>query len=187
MESITVQSNPHNSWFQALAVFCITFWVVLRRMVRLVCTGLLHHKILSLLISHPRAYEDGTDTVFRNVGYETPYAGEQPKRLHITHITLTKITKHGCVILDKWLETDNLKDVKSLYIFLLCSPARPMDSSSTRFLDQTQRRATVGRTHLDEWSDLRRDLYLTTHNTHNRQTYMPLLRFEPTIAVGERT
>jgi hypothetical protein len=24
---------------------------------------------LSLLISHPHAYEDGTDTVFRNVGY----------------------------------------------------------------------------------------------------------------------
>ena len=45
--------------------------------------------------------------------------------------------------------------------------------SYTRFLDHTQRRATVGRTHLDEWSARRRDLYLTTHNTHNRQTSMP--------------
>jgi len=30
-----------------------------------------------------------------------------------------------------------------------------------------QRRATVGRTPLNEWSVRRRDLYLTTHNTHN--------------------
>jgi hypothetical protein len=32
----------------------------------------------------------------------------------------------------------------------------------------TQRRATVGRTPLDEWSACRRDLYLTTHNTHDK-------------------
>jgi hypothetical protein len=43
----------------------------------------------------------------------------------------------------------------------------------TRFLDHTQRRTTVGRTPLDEWSVRRRDLYLTTHNNHNRQTSMP--------------
>jgi hypothetical protein len=43
-------------------------------------------RFLSSLISHPRASEDGTDTVFRNVGYQTPYAGEQPKRLHITRL-----------------------------------------------------------------------------------------------------
>ena len=41
------------------------------------------------------------------------------------------------------------------------------------FLDHTQRRSTVGRTPLDEWSARRRDLCLTTHNTHNRQTSMP--------------
>ena len=45
-----------------------------------------------------------------------------------------------------------------------------MASSFLRFLDHTQRRIAVGRTPLDEWSALRRDLYLTTHNTHNRQT-----------------
>jgi len=33
-------------------------------------------------------------------------------------------------------------------------------------VNHTQRRATVGRTPLDEWSVRRRDLYLTTHNTH---------------------
>jgi hypothetical protein len=37
------------------------------------------------------------------------------------------------------------------YYFLWhCNPARAMASSSTRFLDHTQRRATVGRTPLDE-------------------------------------
>ena len=41
-------------------------------------------------------------------------------------------------------------------------------SSFTRFLDHTQRRTTVGRTPLNGWSPCRRDLYLTTHNTHNR-------------------
>jgi hypothetical protein len=38
--------------------------------------------------------------------------------------------------------------------------------SFTRFLDHTQRRTTFGRTPLDEWSARRRDIYLTTHNTH---------------------
>jgi len=41
-----------------------------------------------------------------------------------------------------------------------------------RFLDHTQRRTTVGRTHLDEWSARHRDLYLTTHNIHKWQTSM---------------
>ena len=40
-------------------------------------------------------------------------------------------------------------------------------SSLSRIHDHTQRRTTVGRTPLDERSARRRDLYLTTHNTHN--------------------
>ena len=48
------------------------------------------------------------------------------------------------------------------------------------------RRATFGRIPLDEWSVLLRDLYLTTHNTYNRQTSMPPVGFEPTISAGER-
>ena len=63
-------------------------------------------------------------------------------------------------------------------------------SSFTRFVDHThthtQRRTTVGRTPLDEWSACYRDLYLTTHNTRNRQTSMPPVIFEPTISAGER-
>ena len=45
---------------------------------------------------------------------------------------------------------------------------------------------TVGRTPLDEWSACRRDLYLTTHNTHNKQTFMSPVGFEPTISAGEQ-
>ena len=54
------------------------------------------------------------------------------------------------------------------------------------FLDHTQRHSTVGRTPLDEWSARRRHLYLTTHDTHNRQISMPPVGFEPKISAGER-
>ena len=47
------------------------------------------------------------------------------------------------------------------------------------------RRTTVGKTPLDERSARRRDLYLTTHDTHNRQISMPPVGFEPTISAGE--
>ena len=59
-------------------------------------------------------------------------------------------------------------------------------SSFTRFLDHAQRRITVGRTALDKRSARRRDIYLTTHNTHNRQTSMPPVGYKPTISAGER-
>ena len=49
------------------------------------------------------------------------------------------------------------------------------------------RNTTIGRTPLDEWSTRRRDLYLTTHNAHNRQTSMPPVGFEPTVPANERT
>jgi hypothetical protein len=44
----------------------------------------------------------------------------------------------------------------------------------------TLRQTTLGRTSLDEWSArrTRRDLYLTTHNTHNRQTSISDAGFE---------
>jgi hypothetical protein len=54
------------------------------------------------------------------------------------------------------------------------------------FLDHTKRRITVGRTPLDEWSASRRDLYLTTHNSHTRQPFMLPAGFEPTIPASER-
>jgi hypothetical protein len=45
---------------------------------------------------------------------------------------------------------------------------------------------TLGRTPLHERPARRRDLYLTTHNTHKRQTSMPPAGFEPTIPASER-
>jgi len=73
-----------------------------------------------------------------------------------------------------------------VYFLWRCDPSRVMASSFLRFLDRTQRRTRVGRNPLDEWSARRRDFYLTTHNTHKRQTSMPPVGFEPTISAGER-
>jgi len=75
--------------------------------------------------------------------------------------------------------------VKSLILRLLMSYIY-MEHQFLMFLDHTQWRTTVGRTPLDEWSARRRDLYLTTHDTHNRQISMPPVGFEPTISAGER-
>ena len=74
-------------------------------------------------------------------------------------------------------------------IFFFCGAATQRGSwppHSWGFLDHTQRRTTIGRTPLDEWSARRRDLCLTTHNNHNRQTSMPPVGFEPTISAGKR-
>jgi hypothetical protein len=73
-----------------------------------------------------------------------------------------------------------------LFFLRRCDPTRVMDSSFLRFLNHTKLRTTVGRTPLDERSARRRDLYLTTHNTHNRQISMPPVEFKPTISAGER-
>jgi hypothetical protein len=56
---------------------------------------------------------------------------------------------------------------------------RASASSFTRFLDRIQRL-------LEEGSASRRDLYMTTQNTHNKQTSIPPVRFEHTISAGER-
>ena len=53
-----------------------------------------------------------------------------------------------------------------------CGPIGVMTSKFLSFLEHTitHSHTTVGRTPLHEWSVRRRDLYLTTHNAHNRQT-----------------
>jgi len=66
------------------------------------------------------------------------------------------------------------------------NPQWARTSSLTRFLDPTPRRTTFGKTPPDEWLTRRRDLYLTTHNTHNRQTSMHPVGFEPTISADVR-
>jgi len=49
-------------------------------------------------------------------------------------------------------------------------PQWALASSFTRFLDHTQRHTRLRRSPLDEWWARHRDIYLTTHNIHNRQT-----------------
>jgi hypothetical protein len=64
-----------------------------------------------------------------------------------------------------------------IFFLLLCDPTRVMASSFFRFLDHTQRRTIFGRTPPDGWTACRRDPYLTSHNTHNRQKH-PCLRWD---------
>jgi hypothetical protein len=45
---------------------------------------------------------------------------------------------------------------------------------------------TLCRTPLNEWSVRRRELCLTTNNTHNRQTFMPPAGFEPAISGSDQ-
>jgi len=63
------------------------------------------------------------------------------------------------------------------------SPQWARASSFLRF--HTQRRTTVGRTPLDEWSARRKDP-LPDNTQHSQQTPMPPVVFEPTISAGER-
>jgi len=53
-------------------------------------------------------------------------------------------------------------------------------------VDHKQRRTKIGRTSLNEWSARRRDLYLTKHNNHKRQTFMPPAGFRHNIPASER-
>jgi len=45
---------------------------------------------------------------------------------------------------------------------------------------------TLGKFRLDELSACRRELYLTTHNTYKKQTFLTPAGFEPTIPTSER-
>jgi hypothetical protein len=75
---------------------------------------------------------------------------------------------------------------RQIFFLWRCDPTRVMASLFLTFPDHTKRRTTVGRTPLDEGSAGRRDIYLTTYNTHNRQISMPPVRFEAMVSAGER-
>ena len=61
-----------------------------------------------------------------------------------------------------------IRIVVSVLTFKLLMSYIYMEHPFLMFLDHTQRRSTVSRTPLDKWSVRRRDLYLTTHDTHSR-------------------
>ena len=57
------------------------------------------------------------------------------------------------------------------YIYIYIYIYIYMEHLFLMFLDHTQRGTTVGRTLLDKCKARRRDLYVTTHNTHNRTNF----------------
>ena len=98
---------------------------------------------------------------------------------------MSKVKGSGLTEICRKLRNEDIRLYIIQFFLWRCDLTRVMASSFLRFLDHTQRHTTVGRTPLDEWSARRRDLYLTTHNTH-RQAFMPPVGFEPTISAGER-
>jgi hypothetical protein len=97
--------------------------------------------------------------------------------------------KYSVKLPEKWVtKPDNMKQWTFIYFFnffLAQHSHWARFSSFTRFVDHTQRHTTVAKIPLDECLARRRDLDLTIHNAHSRQTSMPQVRFEPTISAGE--
>ena len=69
-----------------------------------------------------------------------------------------------------------------IFFFVVHQP----QSGLGRGYEITLRHTRLGRAVLDEGSARRRDLYLTTHNTHKRQTSTPPTGFDPAIQASER-
>jgi hypothetical protein len=71
-----------------------------------------------------------------------------------------------------------LHNIRIFFSYGSTAPWGPRPPHFSRFHHHTLfRHTTFGRTPLDEGPARRRDLYLTTHNTHNRQTSSPLWDF----------
>jgi len=80
--------------------------------------------------------------------------------------------------------TGSTLNVISSGIIFFCGVAAPTRSRAPTFmglLHHTQRRTTVGCTPPDELSARHRYHHLTTHYTHNRQSSMTQVGFEPAI------
>jgi len=72
------------------------------------------------------------------------------------------------------------------YLLFLMARQPLVETSRYRSFTIKLRHTTVSRTPLNDWSARSRDLYLTTHSTHKRQTGRPPAGFEPTIPASER-
>jgi hypothetical protein len=83
---------------------------------------------------------------------------------------------------------ETCRRIYCIYIFSngATAPSRPGPPHCQGFTIIPNRHTTLGRTPLDEWSARRRDLCLTTHNTHKREICMLPAGFEPTIQARER-
>jgi hypothetical protein len=88
------------------------------------------------------------------------------------YVSMTGLHTRGAGGLPRGLPTRSLCGRGPLHHYFYLSVSEAVVGCHF-ILDHTQRRTTVSRTPLDEWVARYRDLYLTTHNTHNRQASMP--------------
>jgi hypothetical protein len=105
----------------------------------------------------------------------------------IEFLTMGLYTEHGqelCSLLYHLFENQVKNSARSEDQQFFTAPSGPR-APHCRSLETTLRHTTLGRTPLDEWSARRRDLYLTTHNSHKRQTSMPPAGFETEIPASE--
>jgi hypothetical protein len=84
------------------------------------------------------------------------------------------ITSTCSVTLNGWLGTGRrvLEIPAAFFFYDTTAPSGP-GPAHCRGFTITLRHTTFGKTPLDEWPARRRDLYMTTPNTHKRRTYMP--------------
>jgi hypothetical protein len=101
----------------------------------------------------------------------------------LLHVSILRPLSGGRVVRSVWTRT-----VLQSFCFHGTTgppPSWPMPPHYRGFMI-TLRHTTVSRTSLDEWSARRTDLYLTTHNTHDRQQSMLPVGFEPAVPISER-
>jgi len=117
-----------------------------------------------------------SSNIIINQNYTTIWAVElvwsvwRRKRYCFPHGRQFRFTGRRCVSPDTVLTELSWQLIWLHFLIWRNSPQWARVSSFTRFLDHTQKHATIDRTPLDEWSAGRRDLYLTTHDNHNIQT-----------------
>ena len=95
---------------------------------------------------------------------------------------------HSSIYLISFPDNEHHLECRIFVIFPLRSSKAPNGSETPRCsgFTVTLRHTTDNRTPPDELSARRLDIYLTTHNTHNRQASMSPAGFKPSIPVSKR-
>jgi hypothetical protein len=102
--------------------------------------------------------------------------------IHCLPLLPSSGTLSGC------LNSCNLTNTDPSMLFFhhdITAPSWPQPTHYRRFTI-TFRHTTLGWTLLEGWSGRLRDLYLTKHNFHKRQTSMPAAEFEPAVPASKR-
>jgi len=123
--------------------------------------------------------------VFQPVNRKTTNAGYV--KLTTQHKSIRWIQSHGLSILatkTDWLIMCRViinAYCENHFHFLHRATGNRPGPPHCRGFTITLRHTTLGRTHVYVWSVRRRDLYLTTHNTHKSKISTPPAGFEPAI------